>query len=594
MPEDGSSVVCCVTLQAVTLKLTLSAKLLSSKSLENGVLNPFLKAFNKKMPSTAHKFAENIERIELDGKDVGLDVLMEPAGSLLTGPAEHRLQLFVPEDPEDAAIDISTEAMKDASELVSHRRRRNADPLEDDAAWSFVSTLSFDDDELKARQAKERQESPAGWQQAQMRLWSHVMRPDASDGPPGDPLTPLTARLLMKFTEDPEDKSKRPMMSKEALMRLLYGDSGKLRELCKQLTDALRQQIRSSGSISQPALRRLDALIDDGTTFAFVHVRRLQAENALPVRVWDSDPDAPLRSVLRLPGTTTAEELWDRAIKPHLPCVVSGAFPGLVALASPESLASAYGNHRVPARRRFRADESGRRVFTEQPSDTQQSNYVHFGDWVRDAAASADPAAVRRAKEAYPAKTPLRSRLPELEKELMARADTPLGKYGSCVGRMTEDGIYMYAGAGENTTHTHIDPAENFMFVAAGRKTLQLFPPSDYQFLYPYPAPKYHSSAIPPFTKTSSPPPEFPAYGYSHPIEVTLEAGDMLYLPAFWYHCVHGPDGFNLIFAWWTEIHANKRDDAPPGLPFEPSRPDYEASATGAGLLSKGAMDDLP
>ena len=66
MPEDGSSVVCCVTLQAVTLKLTLSAKLLSSKSLENGVLNPFLKAFNKKMPSTAHKFAENIERLELE------------------------------------------------------------------------------------------------------------------------------------------------------------------------------------------------------------------------------------------------------------------------------------------------------------------------------------------------------------------------------------------------------------------------------------------------------------------------------------------------------------------------------------------------
>ena len=40
MPEDSSSVVCCVTLQSVTLKLTLSPKLLSSKTLENGVLNP--------------------------------------------------------------------------------------------------------------------------------------------------------------------------------------------------------------------------------------------------------------------------------------------------------------------------------------------------------------------------------------------------------------------------------------------------------------------------------------------------------------------------------------------------------------------------
>lgn len=72
------------------------------------------------------------------------------------------------------------------------------------------------------------------------------------------------------------------------------------------------------------------------------------------------------------------------------------------------------------------------------------------------------------------------------------------------------------------------------MFVAQGRKTLQLFPPSDYQVLYPYPAPKYHSSAIPPFTPTTEAPAEFPAYAYAHPIEVTLEAGDMLYLPAFW------------------------------------------------------------
>jgi hypothetical protein len=40
MPEDSSSVVCCVTLQSITLKLTLSPKLLSSKTLENGVLNP--------------------------------------------------------------------------------------------------------------------------------------------------------------------------------------------------------------------------------------------------------------------------------------------------------------------------------------------------------------------------------------------------------------------------------------------------------------------------------------------------------------------------------------------------------------------------
>ena len=92
----------------------------------------------------------------------------------------------------------------------------------------------------------------------------------------------------------------------------------------------------------------------------------------------------------------------------------------------------------------------------------------------------------------------------------------------------------MYAGAGENTTHTHVDPAENFLYVAHGRKTLQIFPPSDFARLYPFPGPKYHSSAVPPFTKTINAPSEFAAYHTAHPIELTLEAGDMLYLPAFW------------------------------------------------------------
>ena len=56
---------------------------------------------------------------------------------------------------------------------------------------------------------------------------------------------------------------------------------------------------------------------------------------------------------------------------------------------------------------------------------------------------------------------------------------------------------------------------------------------------------------------------------------------------------MHGTDGFNVIFAWWTEIHPNKRDNAPPGEPFEPTRPAYEAEGKRT-LLSAGAMDDLP
>lgn len=39
----------------------------------------------------------------------------------------------------------------------------------------------------------------------------------------------------------------------------------------------------------------------------------------------------------------------------------------------PESFASRFGAHRVPVRRRFRADANGRRVFTEHTSDVRGS-----------------------------------------------------------------------------------------------------------------------------------------------------------------------------------------------------------------------------
>jgi hypothetical protein len=166
----------------------------------------------------------------------------------------------------------------------------------------------------------------------------------------------------------------------------------------------------------------------------------------------------------------------------------------------------------------------------------------------------------------------LRQSLPELAAELDRRDDTPIAKYGACVGALNKDGVYMYAGAGENTTHTHLDPAENFMLVAHGTKRLQLFAPSDFRYMYPFPSPKYHSSAVPPFTRPEDAPADFPGYAATSPVEVELQRGDMLYLPAYWYHCVHGPDGFNVIFAWWTTIHTNKRDDAPSGNPFDPIR----------------------
>jgi hypothetical protein len=55
---------------------------------------------------------------------------------------------------------------------------------------------------------------------------------------------------------------------------------------------------------------------------------------------------------------------------------------------------------------------------------------------------------------------------------------------------------------------------------------------------------------------------------------------------------VQGLDGFNVVLAWWTEPHANKRDDAISNE-FEPTRREYTnafmADAVDELKLRKGA-----
>ena len=47
------------------------------------------------------------------------------------------------------------------------------------------------------------------------------------------------------------------------------------------MTEALRAQLRQKQNITPVAMRRLDMLLDDGTTFAFVSVCRMFAEHNL-------------------------------------------------------------------------------------------------------------------------------------------------------------------------------------------------------------------------------------------------------------------------------------------------------------------------
>jgi hypothetical protein len=73
----------------------------------------------------------------------------------------------------------------------------------------------------------------------------------------------------------------------------------------------------------------------------------------------------------------------------------------------------------------------------------------------------------------------------------------------------------------------HYDVMSNFLLQLRGRKRVVLYPPMDAPFMY-----LQGSSSV------VSPSGSFPLTANAHPLEVFLEPGDMLFIPALWFHHV--------------------------------------------------------
>ncbi|GAA6037845.1 hypothetical protein JCM8097_005067 [Rhodosporidiobolus ruineniae] len=168
------------------------------------------------------------------------------------------------------------------------------------------------------------------------------------------------------------------------------------------------------------------------------------------------------------------------------------------------------------------------------------------------------------------------------------------------------DAVNLWIGGRRSKTSMHKDPYENIYMVVRGTKTFTLLPPTEaycvHERLYPHatytfdpsasspaaPSPTASSSSSPSSPSASSafsiqrtdPPllvpwipvdplaPDleaYPRFRLARPMRVTLEKGDMLYLPALWYHLVEqdvgwGPEGEGkgvqaaIACNWWYDM----------------------------------------
>ena len=158
---------------------------------------------------------------------------------------------------------------------------------------------------------------------------------------------------------------------------------------------------------------------------------------------------------------------------------------------------------------------------------------------------------------------PLRAELPEIADEIQSAHASPVAPLSACFGPLVPQGVFTYFGCDRNVTSTHFDRSENLMLCVCGTKRLWLYPPSDAAALYPIPNRDGSRAAAPPFQTyeqlSDQMRARFPLLAHARPVEVELSAGDVLYLPACWWHCVEGSQERNMIVNWWMDLHPTKR-----------------------------------
>eukprot|EP01090_Pellita_catalonica_P006605 TRINITY_DN16884_c0_g1_i1.p1 TRINITY_DN16884_c0_g1~~TRINITY_DN16884_c0_g1_i1.p1 ORF type:complete len:334 (+),score=20.56 TRINITY_DN16884_c0_g1_i1:32-1033(+) len=108
----------------------------------------------------------------------------------------------------------------------------------------------------------------------------------------------------------------------------------------------------------------------------------------------------------------------------------------------------------------------------------------------------------------------------------------------------------LWVGYGGQITPTHHDQYENVLCQIKGKRHVTLFPPFDGAYLYSYADSVYTAVDVanPDYQR-------FPKYHLAHPQTLTLNPGECLFLPAFWWHHIQG-EGASIAVNYWFKPYS--------------------------------------
>lgn len=235
----------------------------------------------------------------------------------------------------------------------------------------------------------------------------------------------------------------------------------------------------------------------------------------------------------------TKEEFESNFFSPQRPCVITGAMDRWKALSlwTVDYLPSTIGNKYVPCR----VSSSS---YFDNYQQRERIKLSVFFNWLMSETSSQFfnwSGLKPDAKKYFVGSLNIQTLFPELLQ------DIEFPEYFDCKLLMSTN---LWIGQGSNRVNLHYDTFHNLNAQVVGKKRWVIFSPEQSSLLYPHPwyTRFFWCSKV----NINQPDLEqFPKFCEARPLEVITEPGEMLFLPAGWWH---SPVGIGLNIAvnfWW-------------------------------------------
>ncbi len=113
--------------------------------------------------------------------------------------------------------------------------------------------------------------------------------------------------------------------------------------------------------------------------------------------------------------------------------------------------------------------------------------------------------------------------------------------------------VRVWIGTGHTVTPLHHDLAPNMFAQVFGEKRFLLFAPEHVASLYPKSGEEFHVSAVDPRRPDLQ---AYPRFAEATPVVATVKAGEVLFLPSFWWHHVTSLSLSISVNQWWrSDLH---------------------------------------